>query len=141
MAEEKSQAIPEESLKSGYEVRDTNLRYVLWFAIALVVALFIISVAVGLLYGFFSARQTTLSPPPPPLLEEAEEAELEPPQPRLQRVPGADLEQMRTIEDSILNSYGWVDEEAGVTRIPIDRAMELMLERGLPTRSQSEENE
>ena len=95
--------------------------------------------AVGLLYGFFSARQTTLSPPPPPLLEEAEEAELEPPQPRLQRVPGVDLEQMRTIEDSILSSYGWVDEEAGVTRIPIDRAMELTLERGLPTRSQREE--
>jgi hypothetical protein len=39
-------------------------------------------------------------------------------------------------EDELLNNYGWVDQDAEVVRIPIERAMELLLERGLPTRPQ-----
>jgi len=35
-------------------------------------------------------------------------------------------------QEGQLNSYGWVDEKAGVARIPIERAMELTVERGLP---------
>jgi hypothetical protein len=46
------------------------------------------------------------------------------------------MRRLRAADEAILNSYGWVDEEAGVVRIPIDRAMELTLERGLPTRSE-----
>ena len=38
------------------------------------------------------------------------------------------LEQYKAAEDSILTSYGWVDSTAGVVRIPIDRAMDLMVE-------------
>jgi hypothetical protein len=34
-----------------------------------------------------------------------------------------------------LSSYGWVDREAGIVRIPIDRAMDLLAERGLPARA------
>ncbi len=36
-----------------------------------------------------------------------------------------------------MHSYGWVDQPAGVVRIPIDRAMELLAQRGLPTRPQA----
>ena len=36
-----------------------------------------------------------------------------------------------------LNSYGWVDQTSGVVRIPVDRAIELSLERGFPTRAAS----
>ena len=36
-----------------------------------------------------------------------------------------------------LSSYGWVDEKAGVAHIPIDRAMQLIEERGLPLRPQA----
>ena len=35
-------------------------------------------------------------------------------------------------EEQELNSYGWVDAGNGITRIPIDRAMDLILEQGLP---------
>jgi hypothetical protein len=35
-------------------------------------------------------------------------------------------------QEDQLNSYGWVDEKAGITHIPISRAMELMVERGVP---------
>jgi hypothetical protein len=37
-----------------------------------------------------------------------------------------------------LEGYGWVDRQAGVVRLPIERAMELVLERGLPTRPEAE---
>ena len=40
-------------------------------------------------------------------------------------------------EEQTLHSYGWVDQQAGVVRIPIDRAMELLAQRGLPTRPQA----
>ena len=54
------------------------------------------------------------------------------PQPRLLIKPGASLAELRAAEASDLNSYGWVDRGSGIARIPIDRAMQLLLERGLP---------
>jgi len=35
-------------------------------------------------------------------------------------------------QENRLNSYGWVDEKAGVAHIPIERAMELIVQRGMP---------
>ena len=48
------------------------------------------------------------------------------PTPREQPDPLVDLETLRAREDAQLNSYGWVDRNAGVVRIPIDRAIELL---------------
>jgi len=41
-------------------------------------------------------------------------------------------------QENQLNSYGWVDEQAGTAHIPIDHAMDLIVERGLPVRPASE---
>jgi hypothetical protein len=57
-----------------------------------------------------------------------------PPEPRLQTDPRDDMANLRRSEDDVLDSYGWVDRNAGVVRIPIERAMTLVVERGLPTR-------
>ncbi len=37
------------------------------------------------------------------------------------------LEKMRTEQHDVLTSYGWVDKEAGVARIPVEQAMEMMV--------------
>jgi hypothetical protein len=58
----------------------------------------------------------------------------DPPTPNLQYQPFKDIYQLRQLETEKLTSYGWVDKEGGVTRIPIDRAMEVMLQRGFPSR-------
>ncbi len=58
----------------------------------------------------------------------------EPPQPRLQTQPFKDVYLLRQHEAEQLSSYGWVDKSTGVARLPIDRAMELILERGVPVR-------
>ena len=55
--------------------------------------------------------------------------------PRLQLKPPEDLNNFRAGEETALNNYGWINQTAGVVRIPIERAMDLVLERGLPTRS------
>jgi hypothetical protein len=59
------------------------------------------------------------------------------PPPRLEGDERREMNEFREQEEQTLNSYGWVDQQAGVVRIPIDRAMQLMAQRGLPTRPQS----
>ncbi len=39
---------------------------------------------------------------------------------------------LRAEQQEVLSSYGWIDEENGVVRIPVERAMSLLVERGLP---------
>ena len=52
-----------------------------------------------------------------------------PPAPRLQVDPDRDLESLRAADARVLGSYGWVDPQAGVVRIPIERAMEIVAAR------------
>jgi hypothetical protein len=54
--------------------------------------------------------------------------------PRLQRLPAEGLEALREEEAAELEGYGWVDGKRGVVRIPIERAIDLVAERGLPVR-------
>ena len=55
-----------------------------------------------------------------------------PPEPRLQTNPREDLRELRDAEQDTLTTYGWVDRNAGIVRIPIDEAITLTLQRGLP---------
>jgi hypothetical protein len=57
---------------------------------------------------------------------------------RLQGNPAADLARLRVEDQRALNSYGW-DSKAGIGRIPIDRALDIVARKGLPTRSAPEE--
>jgi hypothetical protein len=54
--------------------------------------------------------------------------------PGIQPNPPADLAALHAEEDAILDTYGWVDRENGVVRIPIERAMQLIVKQGLPSR-------
>jgi hypothetical protein len=53
-------------------------------------------------------------------------------EPRLQVQAPKELKTLQTAEQEILTSYAWVNKEAGIARVPVDRAMRLVLERGLP---------
>jgi hypothetical protein len=57
------------------------------------------------------------------------------PQPHLQLSPPADMAAFRAGEEGALTNYAWIDRTNGIVRIPIERAMELLLERGLPVRA------
>ena len=113
-----------------HETRDANIRNVVIFGAGLVVlTAFGLAVSAGVFHYF--ALHQALGPPASPF-ENVREL---PPAPRLQVTPVQDLEHYRAGQDQELTSYGWVDQKGGVVRIPIDRAMDLLIEKGLPVRS------
>ena len=116
----------------GYERSDANVRALAKFGLGLLLLGVIVIVSMVWLIDFLE-KQKSKSDRPPHVLAGSTQG---PPEPRLQVMLELDLKKMRAAEDSILASYGWVLEEAGVARVPIDRAMELLLERGLPARSE-----
>ena len=59
------------------------------------------------------------------------------PEPRLEENERTELNGFRYSEEQQLNSYGWVDTSAGIAHIPIDQAMQLIAQRGLPTTPQT----
>src|SRR5713101_221581 len=111
-----------------HEESDVQVGLILMSGIGLVVMTAVVLLVAYWLFGDFAARWTKLQVPPSPLAETRQPL----PEPRLQIVPAQDLQQMRAAEDAVLSSYDWVDEAAGFVRVPIDRAIELLLERGLP---------
>ena len=122
---------PTESSSVDHEASDVNIRAIFGFAAGLTVVTAFIAFGVWLLFQYFAAREAR------PVFTEyplAAQESREPPEPRLQTNPRQDLNDLRAREDQLLTSYSWVDKNAGVVRIPIDRAMQLVVERGLPTR-------
>ena len=117
-----------------HETTDVNIRGILIFGAGLIVSTVVISFFVWLLFRYFEAREARRVAPEYPLAA-TQELRL-PPEPRLQTTPREDLEQLRAQEDQILNSYGWVDKNTGVVRVPIAEAMRLTLQRGLPARQE-----
>jgi len=119
-----------EATEPRYEKRDVSPRMI----VALIFGLAALAVGAALLmwgsFAFFQKRAERAMEPPSPLREER----VLPPPPRLQVAPERDLQALRQREEERLNTYGWIDREAGVVRIPIERAMELLLERGVPVR-------
>jgi hypothetical protein len=59
------------------------------------------------------------------------------PAPRLEIDERTELNDDRIAEEEKLNSYGYVDDSHTTVRIPIERAMDLIAQRGLPVRSQT----
>ena len=119
-----------------HEESDVNVRGVLGFAAGLLVTAVLIQFMVWLLFVYFSGREAARVVPEYPLA--AGEQTRVPPEPRLQTNPREDLLALRAREDAVLNSYGWVDKTAGVVRIPIDEAIKLTVQRGLPVRQRKQ---
>jgi hypothetical protein len=113
---------------------DLNLRAIVLFTAGL--ALLCIVTAL-LMWGLSLKLREGLKAqdPPEPVLLEAQMPYL-PPEPRLQSSPPKEMAELRAEEDRLLSEYAWTDREAGVGRIPIDRAMSLVLEQGLPVRGE-----
>jgi len=113
-----------------HETRDLSIRAIALFAVGLAVFGGISHLLLTRLFGTFAAREARRDSPPPPLRG----VRVVPPEPRLEVNHGVLLGELRRREEEELKSYGWVDREQGIVRIPIDRAMKLVAERGLPAR-------
>jgi hypothetical protein len=119
---------------TSHETSDINVGALIWSALALAVIVIVIDAA---MYGMFVVLDKIEVQNDPTVSSLAAPAGTMPPEPRLQVTPWADLKAFRTEETDYLNSYGWVDEKAGIVRVPLDKAKALLLQRGLPARAQT----
>jgi hypothetical protein len=110
--------------------RELNLRGILGFLFGLVVVMLVVAGGMYLMSVGLKDHLEKSDPPPSPLPEA--NVHTLPPKPRLQTHPERELEEMRAEEDSVLYSYGWVDRDAGVVRVPIEEAMAWIAEHGVP---------
>src|SRR5580658_3553507 len=149
---DRSKTAPEKVDTSlGYEASDVGVTGIAVFAVAL-----IIFVVVGgvLCYGIgkvinarmneedgpnskwtksVDVRQLGNLPSNPELQNKVAEMTQSFPTPRVQFDDGdQDIADLHAREDLLLSNYTWVDESKGTVRIPIERAMELIAQRGLP---------
>ena len=139
------------SLKEGYEVTDVSTSGILVFIVAL-------GISVGVFFVFCFGMGKIInnalvkSDGPPnqwnqeapagklqnlkssPAMEQQQLSQLTKsfPTPRLETDDGnQDLSDLHDREDLLLDNYSWVDQSQGKVRIPIERAMELIAQRGL----------
>jgi hypothetical protein len=115
---------------NGHGRNDVNTRAVLLFGLWLAVGGVTVSLAMWGLFRALERKSRAGDRDLPPIV--AASLARTPPEPRLEAYPLAPRQRLQAEEDGILTTYAWVDKQAGTVRIPIDRAMELLAERGLP---------
>lgn len=111
----------------GHELSDLKPRAIAIFLVVLALTIAGVLVVSVWIHQYSASRlaRTEASPVPPTSPAAA-------PEPRLQVFAPKEMHEFRAAEDATLKSYGWVNREVGLIRIPIDRAMQLLAERGLP---------
>jgi hypothetical protein len=114
-----------------YEKEDINPRSTIWFGVWILVVMVVVAFLMKPLYDLLAAREVATQSPAA-YVDDPDPEAIEPPAPRLQVTPERDLAALRAQEDAILGSYAWIDRDGGVARIPIEEAMRIVAERGLP---------
>lgn len=104
------------------DATDVDVGLIIKTAVTLLVLLMDITAVLWGFFKFFVERPILGEPEPMPSAERLAG-------PRLQISPARDLNELQAAEDEALNSYGWVDRDNGIVRIPIERAMEVLVER------------
>ena len=135
-----------ENPETRYERRDLSPHGVLLFLVGLAVVSVLIYFVLWGFYGYLNSfRQQRVHKPAVPL--ETVHDNLNPPtgevvrhfpEPRLQANEVGDMSKFRAQEEEILNTYGWVDQQAGVAHIPIEQAIDVLAAHGLPVREGGE---
>lgn len=118
---------PDSHAHVGHEATDASAFYVGLFALGLAVMIALALVFLTWLFWRFETFAEREDPVQNPMA-----ANQLPPAPRLQAQPSVDLAKLRLEEDERLGSYKWIDQQQGIVQLPIERAIDLLSERGLP---------
>lgn len=128
-----------------YERRDIGTRGIFYFLAGLAATAILIHLLLAGLYGYLDKRERAHQPAVNPLVSNVpadtrkvprKYPDTAFPDPRLETDERTQLNDIRLAEEQKLNSYDWVDQKAGTVRIPIERAMDILAQRGLPVRPQ-----
>jgi hypothetical protein len=116
-----------------HEVKDAEARPIVRYGVALTIGAAIVFGIVFWIFHYLASRPIADANVNP--MASREQSKPAPPQ--LEEYPAHELQALRANEDQVLESYGWVDKKTGTVRVPIDRAMQTVAERGLPTRKEA----
>jgi len=138
-------------ISAGYERSDTNVTGIAVFITGLAIFVAVVGVLCYGIGAWFNARmnredgpngkwtktadvrQLGNLPSSPELQNKVAELTKSFPTPRLLTDDGdQDVADLHARESLLLDNYSWVDQKSGKVRIPIERAMELIAQRGLP---------
>ena len=137
----------------SFERQDLTPRGIFYFLGTLIAVTILCLFALDGLFHFLDQREKASQPAVNPLLTNVPEdtrripgtpdKDLEDeylkkafPAPRLENDESKNFNEGRLAEEKTLYSYGWADQQAGTVHIPIERAMDLLVQRGLPVRPQ-----
>ena len=126
---DKPQANPPAS--PGYETRDANARGIFNFLVFLGLMLVVSGFVCWGLFRYFSSRQ------PGPADSPFEDTRELPLGPQLQVNPREDWLKFHEQQEQELETYEWENRGSGIVRVPIERAMDLLLQKGLPVQNSS----
>ncbi|HUI06439.1 MAG TPA: hypothetical protein VL486_05485 [Verrucomicrobiae bacterium] len=111
------------------ERRDLNVHVIVIFFGSLVVTGILVSLVARGTFAYFARRYpAAVERPLPPVANPGPPVTA----PKLLANPAKEMRKLRVHEDALLTTYGWVDPDRGVVRIPIAHAIDLVAERGLP---------
>ncbi len=111
-----------------YEHTDASMRGIFITGVSLLVGIWIISALLYFYFAFLAHRRSAESLPP----LRATLQDVAPSQPRLQGSPTLDLQALFRAQHAEQTSYRWLSHEKGIVAIPIDRAMQILAQRGIP---------
>jgi len=120
----------------SFEERDINVGTIYWYLIALGLATALALILCIFVYRFTSSLASSLDTPPPP--SRAAFPKDYPPEPRLQGVPGHEFDPQKDLRFKLKadldanERLGWIDKNAGTAQIPVEDAMKIIAEKGLP---------
>lgn len=117
-----------------HETRDVHVRPLAWLGVGLAVLILVSIGAMKGVFEFLDRQQARNDVAPSPMMTQRPQ---QPPEPRLQTTPVPNRKLIVDQENKRLTTYGWVDPKSGVVRIPVEQAMKLLAERGLPARDES----
>ncbi len=125
----------------SFEHQDLSPRGIIYFFFGLIALLAVIyAIAFGVyrvLDSYNHSNQATLSPMVAPEADTRSVTDQDTqtfPEPRLEKNERTELREFIEDEDRRLATYDWMDKDKGIVQIPIDRAMDLIVQRGLPVR-------
>ena len=110
---------------TGHETKEVSVPFVFASLSALIIGAFLVSL---LVIGIFQFFKNTYHP------DEADKAfrQVIPPAPRIDPHPSEELLSIRAREDHQLSTYAIIDQQKGTVRVPIDRAIDMLAQKGLP---------
>lgn len=131
------------NVHGSYEHQDLRVPGIFYFLLTVVVATVICLLGIRGVYSYLERYEKRSQPEVNPLVTNvpSDTRHVAPgypqsafPSPKLEEDERGQLNNILMNEQKQLYSYGWVDEKSGIVRIPIDRAMDLIAQRGLPVR-------